>query len=90
MALIEAYTAQAGQSKASWDYFMAKRLPRSGPKPDDLFLIHCHINQVREFFDARGDKTSRALLVQLEEECSCVSATASSRLQDGRQIDSPG
>ena len=69
MALIEEYAAQAGQGKAFWDYFMAKRQPRSGPKPDDLFLIHCHINQIRELFDAHGDEASRALLVQLEEEC---------------------
>ena len=29
---------------AFWNYFLAKRQPKNGPKPDDLFLIHCHIN----------------------------------------------
>lgn len=52
-----------------WSYFMAKRTPRSGPAPDDLFLIHCHINQVRDFFEECGDTQALALLTQLEEEC---------------------
>ena len=55
MALIEKYAAQVEESRAFWEYFMAKRQPRSGPKPDDLFLIHCHINQIRELFDAYGN-----------------------------------
>ena len=69
MSLIERYAQEAGEGRAFWDYFMAKRSPRSGPKPDDLFLIHCHINQVRELFERHGDGESQALLVQLEEEC---------------------
>ncbi len=69
MALIENYAERAGETKPFWDYFLAKRHPRSGPKPDDLFLIHCHLNQIRELFDTWGDSESRALLVQVEEEC---------------------
>ena len=41
MALIEKYVAQVEESRAFWEYFMAKRQPRSGPKPDDLFLRLC-------------------------------------------------
>ena len=69
MVLIEKYATQVEESRAFWEYFMAKRQPRSGPKPDDLFLIHCHINQIRELFDAYGNGESQALLVQVEEEC---------------------
>lgn len=48
---------------------MAKRQPKSGPAPDDLFLIHCHINLIRELFDECGDDAAQALLTRLEEEC---------------------
>jgi hypothetical protein len=69
MSLIEQYARRAEKDRAFWDYFMAKRQPRSGPKPDNLFLIHCNINQIRELFDTYGDEEAQALLVRLEEEC---------------------
>ena len=50
-------------------YFLAKRTPKSGPIPDDLFLIHSNINQIREFFEAAGDQHLLDLLMMLEEEC---------------------
>ena len=46
-----------------------KRGGGSGPKPDDLFLIHCNINQVRELFETWEDEEALHLLEQLEEEC---------------------
>ena len=52
-----------------WEYFAAKRTPRSAPPPDDLFLVHCHINQIRELFEEHGDSAALALLFALEEEC---------------------
>ena len=48
---------------------MSKRKPRNGPPPDDLFMVHCHLNQIREFFEERADAEALALLSQLEEEC---------------------
>jgi hypothetical protein len=48
---------------------MQKRSPSSGPKPDDLFLIHSNINQVRDLFEAWDDAAAMALLEKLEEEC---------------------
>lgn len=69
MEFIEHNTAETGGSSPFWQYFMAKRQPRSGPAPDDLFLIHSHINQIRELFEARGDEVALALLTQVEEEC---------------------
>lgn len=52
-----------------WIYFAAKRHPRSGPPPDDLFLVHCHLNQIRELFEERSDQQALDLLYALEEEC---------------------
>jgi hypothetical protein len=69
MALIERNMANSEKSGPFWDYFMAKRQPRSGPPPDDLFLVHCHLNQIREFFEERADAEALALLSKLEEEC---------------------
>ena len=68
MACIEDLMA-AGQGSAFWDYFMAKRSGGSGLRPDDLFLIHAHLNQVRELFEESGADDALALLEQLEEEC---------------------
>lgn len=69
MESIERNLAGSGQSGPFWEYFMAKRKPRSGPPPDDLFLVHCHINQIRELFDSTADEEALALLSLLEEEC---------------------
>ncbi|MBI5890942.1 MAG: N(2)-fixation sustaining protein CowN [Nitrosomonadales bacterium] len=69
MALIERHLSEAGQTGPFWDYFMSKRKPRSGPPPDDLFLVHCHINQIRELFEERAAAEALALLGLLEEEC---------------------
>jgi hypothetical protein len=69
MEFIERNVAASGQAQPFWTYFMAKRQPRSGPAPDDLFLVHSHINQIREFFEQRGDAAALELLLKLEEEC---------------------
>lgn len=69
MACIERLTAQPGQGNAFWDYFMNKRNGGSGPRPDDLFLIHSNINQVRELFEESDDEEAMTLLLMLEEEC---------------------
>jgi hypothetical protein len=69
MARIERHLAESGQNSPFWEYFSAKRKPRSGPPPDDLFLVHCHINQIRELFEERADEEAQALLTRLEEEC---------------------
>lgn len=69
MEVIERRMADSGAEHPFLKYFMAKRQPRSGPAPDELFLIHSNINQIREFFEQCGDQESLALLMQLEEEC---------------------
>jgi hypothetical protein len=57
------------RNTAFWDYFMKKRAGTSGPRQDDLFLIHAHINQVRELFETWQDEGAMQLLGQLEEDC---------------------
>jgi hypothetical protein len=69
MSMIERNLPDAGAGKPFWEYFMAKRTSRSGPSPDDLFLVHSHLNQIREFFEERGDDEALELLFKLEEEC---------------------
>nr|WP_274521646.1 N(2)-fixation sustaining protein CowN [Ectothiorhodospira variabilis] len=69
MNLIEEYTADPDQKSPFWDYFLGKRNPKSGPKPDDLFLIHANINQIRELFEECGDDDAQALLTWVEEAC---------------------
>lgn len=69
MELIDRHLAEPGQNTPFWNYFTAKRMPRSGPPPDDLFLVHCHLNQIRELFEDRADTQALALLDLLEEEC---------------------
>lgn len=69
MEIIEQRMAASDNAHPFLNYFMKKRLPKSGPKPDDLFLIHSNINQIREFFEDSGDLASLELLMQLEEAC---------------------
>ncbi|MEN9481021.1 MAG: hypothetical protein RLZZ298_2416 [Pseudomonadota bacterium] len=69
MDCIERNLAASAQEQPFWSYFMDKRKPRSGPVPDDLFLVHSHINQIREFFEEVADEAALKLLLQLEEEC---------------------
>lgn len=69
MHCIERLLELPGRSNAFWEYFMKKREGGSGPKPDDLFLIHSNINQVRELFETWADDETMELLVLLEEEC---------------------
>lgn len=69
MECIERHMAVPGRGNLFWDYFMKKRNGGSGPRPDDLFLIHSNINQVRELFETWEDEEAMQLLVKLEEEC---------------------
>lgn len=69
MALIEHYAATDTHASAFWDYFLAKRQPKSGPKPDDLFLIHTNINQIYDLFEAAEDEEALARLSWLEVNC---------------------
>jgi N(2)-fixation sustaining protein CowN len=69
MGFIARNIATSDIEQPFWNYFMAKRTPKSGPAPDDLFLVHSHINQIREFFEECGDQEALDLLFKVEEEC---------------------
>lgn len=69
MQLLLGHLADPAKCNAFWTYFLKKRRPASGPAPDDLFLIHCHLNQLREFFELHEDEQAMGLLERLELEC---------------------
>ena len=69
MDMLDAQLARPGRRDAFWDYFDRKRAGTLGPKADDLFLIHAHLNQIREFFETWEDAAALELLLRLEEEC---------------------
>ena len=69
MAMIDRHINQPERNNAFWDYFRQKASGGSGPAPDDLFLIHCHLNQIRELFEAWDDQEALRLLDQIELEC---------------------
>lgn len=56
-------------SNAFWAYFKKKAAGGSGARPDNLFLIHCHLNQIRELFEERQDDEALELLERIEAEC---------------------
>lgn len=67
MDCIDRQLALPGRDDAFWRHFTAKR--RGAAAPDALFLIHAHLNQIRELFEQWDDGEALALLEQLEEEC---------------------
>lgn len=69
MVMIYRHIDQPARNNAFWDYFRQKAAGGSGPAPDDLFLIHCHLNQIRELFEAWDDQEALRLLDQIELEC---------------------
>jgi hypothetical protein len=69
MACIDRHLAFPGRSNRFWELFSKKRAGGSGPRPDDLFLIHSNVNQIRELFETWQDDEAPALLERLEEEC---------------------
>ncbi len=69
MEHIDRHLAIPGRETAFWNYFNKKRIGGLGPRPDDLFLIHTHLTQIRELFETWEDEEALTLLFRLEEEC---------------------
>lgn len=69
MALIRRYIDDPQHSNAFWEYFKKKAAGDSGPRQDDLFLIHSNLNQIRELFEQKQDQEALSLLDIIEEEC---------------------
>jgi len=70
MAMLLGHIGDAPNSDPFWEKFRTK-LERAGTpgNPDELFLIHAYINNIREFFEACDDRDALALLDQIEKEC---------------------
>jgi N(2)-fixation sustaining protein CowN len=69
MRLIDRHLAIPERNTRFWDYFARKRAGGSGPKSDDLFLIHSNLQEVRGLFETWDDTEALKLLDQLEEKC---------------------
>ncbi|MDO6387193.1 MULTISPECIES: N(2)-fixation sustaining protein CowN [Uliginosibacterium] len=69
MRHIRRYIDDPAHSNAFWEYFKKKAEGGSGPRPDDLFLVHSNLNQIRELFEDKADPEALALLDRIEQEC---------------------
>jgi N(2)-fixation sustaining protein CowN len=69
MTMIRRHIDDPARSNAFWEYFKTKAAGGSGPRPDELFLIHSNLNQIRELFETWEDEEALAALDILEVEC---------------------
>lgn len=69
MTMIRSYIDDPEKTNKFWEYFKKKAEGGSGPKPDDLFLIHSNLNQIRELFESYDDHDALQLLDIIEIEC---------------------
>ncbi|MDP5238057.1 N(2)-fixation sustaining protein CowN [Uliginosibacterium sp. 31-16] len=69
VALLRPYMDDPARSNAFWQLFAKKLSPTSGPKHDELFLIHAHINILRDQLEQLDDVQALLLLDQIEQEC---------------------
>ena len=69
IVLLRPYMDDPARSNAFWQLFARKLDPQSGPRHDELFLIHSHLNMLRDQLEAAGDSAALALLDKIETEC---------------------
>jgi hypothetical protein len=69
IALVRRDIDQPARTNAFWEYFKKKATAGSGPPPDDLFLVHSHLDQMRELFELHEDERALDLLDRIEREC---------------------
>ncbi len=69
VALLRPYMDDPARSNAFWQLFAKKLAPTNGPKHDELFLIHAHINILRDQLEQLDDVQALLLLDQIEQEC---------------------
>lgn len=67
--LLRPYMEDPARSNAFWALFARKLDPQSGPRHDDLFLIHAHLNILRDQLELHADHAALALLDKIEHEC---------------------
>lgn len=69
VALLRPYIDDPARTNGFWQLFARKLAAESGPKHDALFLIHAHLNILREQLEMHEDTVALALLDQIEIEC---------------------
>ena len=69
VAMLRPYMEQPEYRNAFWVHFAKKLSPESGPRHDELFLIHAHINILRDQLEALNDVEALLLLDKIELEC---------------------
>jgi len=69
VALLRPYMDEPERSNAFWQLFARKLKSESGPSHDELFLVHAHINILREMLELAQDHDALTLLEQIEMEC---------------------
>lgn len=67
--MLRPYMDDPAKSNAFWVRFAEKLNPQSGPSHDELFLIHAHINILRDQLEAADDVKALLLLDKIESEC---------------------
>lgn len=58
-----------GRADPFWDYFQAKLNGTKGPAHDELYHLHCHLNDLRDLLDRWDEPDLAQLLETLEVEC---------------------
>ena len=68
-SLLRKYIDSPELSNPFWQLLASKLAPTHGPRHDELFLIHAHINTLRDQLEQHDDYEALALLDQIESEC---------------------
>jgi hypothetical protein len=69
ITLLQPYMTDPERSNGFWHLFSRKLNATSGPRHDALFLIHAHINILRDQLEMHADTAALQLLDQIEQEC---------------------
>lgn len=69
VALLRPYIDDPARTNGFWQLFARKLAAETGPSHDALFLIHAHLNILREQLEMHDDTAALALLDQIEIEC---------------------
>ncbi|WP_295446588.1 N(2)-fixation sustaining protein CowN [uncultured Thiodictyon sp.] len=70
--LVEALREAMGRDDRAdpfWDYFQAKLNGTKGPTYDELYHLHCHLNDLRDLLERWDEASLAALLEDLEVNC---------------------
>lgn len=69
IAMLRPYMDDPARCNAFWELFARKLNPDCGPHHDELFLIHAHLNILRDQLELHEDHAALALLDKIEHEC---------------------